>query len=115
MYEEILKLYTQIPTSKCNGNCAKCCTNMIQFAPSEGKKMGGYKWDGKCSHLVDGKCSIYENRPLICRVYGVSELFRCEECKPDNILSESETLELIHKYVEIRNEEIAEETITEEE
>jgi Fe-S-cluster containining protein len=106
MYEEIKKLYEKIPSSVCDGHCSKCCTNMIQFAPSEEEKMGGYKWDGVCSHLKDGKCSIYENRPLICRIYGVSEMFICEGCKPVRTLTEEETLGIIHEYVRVRNVEI---------
>jgi len=30
--------------------------------------------DGSCMHLVDNKCSIYDTRPLVCRIkeYGQS-------------------------------------------
>ena len=51
---------------KCNG-CGKCCQNIwalegMEDFPYKAKK------DGSCEKLVDNKCSIYETRPLICRV-----------------------------------------------
>lgn len=104
--KEIAELYKSIPSSVCSDGCSKCCTNMIQFSPSEERRMGGYEWNGRCSHLKDGKCSIYENRPFICRIYGTNELMRCDGCQSEKYLSEKEAAELIHKYTFYRNEEI---------
>lgn len=91
-------IYEKIPCSVCDANCFRCCTNMVQFTDDELSLMGGYEFDGKCSHLKNGKCSIYEHRPFVCRIYGTSELLRCEGCTPSEYLSEEQTLELIHKY-----------------
>lgn len=40
-----------------------------------------HKWDesGACEKLVDNKCSIYEDRPLICSVEKVIEAFGVDE------------------------------------
>ena len=106
MFEkEIKELYENIPPSVCGKDCAKCCTNIIQFTASEEKMMGGYEWDGQCSHLIDGRGSVYDRRPLICRLYGTSELLRCEGCTPERYLSEKETGEIIHIYVRYRKAE----------
>ena len=51
---EILEIYEKIPRSKCKEGCSKCCTNVIQFSPSELAHMGSYANDGCCSHCVDG-------------------------------------------------------------
>lgn len=99
------QIYNAIPSSKCKDGCSKCCTNMIQFTPSELKRMGGYEFKDVCSHLVEGKCSIYENRPFVCRLFGTSELLQCEDCSPNNILTEDETNKLVHEYVQIKKEE----------
>ena len=64
MNDMIKNIYDKIPKSQCLNGCYKCCTNMIQYTPSELKAMGGYEYNGKCSHLKDGKCSIYDKRPL---------------------------------------------------
>ena len=101
----IKNIYDKIPKSQCKNGCFKCCTNMIQFTPSELKAMGGYEYDGICSHLKDGKCSIYENRPFVCRIYGSSELFICENCVPERFLSEEETVDLVHEYTLLKRGE----------
>ena len=51
------------------------------------------------------RCSVYDRRPLICRLYGTSELMRCEGCTPERYLSEKETEEIIHIYVRYRKAE----------
>ena len=105
------KLYKKIPSSTCRKGCYRCCTNMIQYTPSEFKAMGGYEFKEKCSHLKDGKCTVYENRPFVCRIYGASELFKCEDCVPERMLSEEETLELVHQYVQLKKKEESNENL----
>ena len=103
--DRLRKLYERIPNSVCVDGCGKCCTNMIQFTPSEKNAMGGYDYIDKCPHLINGKCSVYDRRPLICRLYGTSDMFVCEGCTPEKYLSEEETASIIHEYVQIKNEE----------
>ncbi|MGI6202202.1 MAG: YkgJ family cysteine cluster protein [Eubacteriales bacterium] len=100
---EIRELYKRIPASKCKDGCDRCCHNIIQFTPSEEAMMGGYRWDGQCPHLKEGKCAVYDNRPLVCRIYGTSELFQCKDCTPERLLSEEETLEIMREYNRIRD------------
>ena len=108
MFErEIKNLYEQIPASVCRSDCSKCCKDMIQFSTSEEKNMGGYVWDGKCSHLQNGRCSIYQNRPFVCRLYGTSAMLTCEGCTPERLLSVEDTLSLVREYNKYRNGEIA--------
>lgn len=33
--------------------------------------------DGSCAFLEDKKCSIYNNRPVICKLYGTVEKLQC--------------------------------------
>jgi Fe-S-cluster containining protein len=75
---------------------------MIQVATEEEVRMGGYRWDGKCVLLIDNKCSVYENRAFICRLFGSSESMKCPDCTPERYLSESDTAELIRKYVRLK-------------
>lgn len=43
----------------------------------------------------DGACSVYVDRPLICRLWGVVETMPCPfGCRPERWLSEQEALEL---------------------
>lgn len=101
----IKELYKSLPKSVCKEGCSKCCSDMIQFSPSEEKRMGGYEWNGKCSHLIDGKCSVYENRPFVCRLFGTSDMLTCEGCTPERYLTEEETIKIVHEYTLCRNRE----------
>ena len=102
---KIQEIYEMIPKSKCKEGCADCCNDMIQVAPEENKRMGGYEWLGKCNFLKDNRCSIYDNRAFICRLYGTSEILRCENCIPERYLTESETKKLVSEYVKIKNQQ----------
>jgi Fe-S-cluster containining protein len=73
------------------GDCAACCTSsyFIHIRPDETGTLGqipdellvaapglpkghvviGYDEHGRCPMLRDGRCSIYEHRPLTCRTY----------------------------------------------
>ena len=97
---EIQKLYLQIPASSCREGCFECCTNMVQFAAEESERAGEYTYDGICGFLDENKkCGIYNDRPLVCRIYGVSEILICEDCEPETLLNEFETRDIIKKYV----------------
>ena len=98
---EIKKLYESIPKSTCKEGCSKCCKDMIQVTKEESENMGGYKWVGQCIFLVENRCSIHENRAFICRLFGTSELMKCQDCIPERFLSEKETKDLINKYVKL--------------
>lgn len=90
----------------CGKDCAKCCTNIIHFTESEEKMMGGYEWDGQCSHLIDGRGSVYDRRPLICRLYGHKRASAVRRLHTgERYLSEKETGEIIHIYVRYRKAE----------
>lgn len=48
---------------KCR-QCGQCCRNLDKselYAEMD-------KGDGTCKYLVGNLCSIYENRPLLCRI-----------------------------------------------
>ncbi len=60
--------------------------------------MGGYTYRGVCNHLVDGKCSIYKQRPFVCRIFGSGSIMSCKDCVPENPLSEDEIRRLFKEY-----------------
>ena len=47
----------------CN-QCGLCCKNISHIKELETFDRG----DGSCKYLKDNLCSIYESRPLICRI-----------------------------------------------
>lgn len=50
-----------------------------------------------CPHLgPDGRCTAYEVRPMICRLWGVTRSMACPwGCIPDRWLSDGEAMELL--------------------
>jgi hypothetical protein len=106
-------LYAKIPGFKCKETCIDCCgevpccdsewvnilkyietKGIVPFPPGEGKIC-------PFAHPVDG-CMVYPVRPLICRLFG-----SCEESgmkcphgfKPDQPLTEIETMQLVNIYI----------------
>lgn len=89
----------------CN-SCGLCCKNIGHIVELEAYNNG----DGACKFLINNKCSIYETRPLICRIdemyektyhkqfskeeYYLINLKACKEMQIDNNLSEAEQIDL---------------------
>jgi hypothetical protein len=54
--------------------------------------------NGVCSLLVNGKCSVYEVRPAICRLWGIAEEMMCPwGCIPTKFLSKLEGGQFLSK------------------
>ncbi|MCL2063288.1 MAG: hypothetical protein FWG98_02815 [Candidatus Cloacimonetes bacterium] len=102
---EIQKLYRLIPQSICKEGCADCCKDIIQVAPEENDRMGGYQWSGGCIFLKDNQCSVHDRRAFICRLFGTSEIMKCSNCIPERYLSETETKDIINNYVMIKKQQ----------
>lgn len=65
------------------GTCNACCTcgyevevfadddSSLETVPSskDGARILARNADGSCSHLIDGKCSVYDRRPRACREF----------------------------------------------
>ena len=105
MNDELEKIYAKIPASHCKEGCFECCRNMIQFSAEEEAAMGGYEYNSVCSHLVEGKCTVYESRPFVCRIFGTSEILKCEDCIPDRFLDINETQDVVKEYSALRKKE----------
>ena len=93
-------IWEQVPDPHCKGLCTNACT-VIPMTMIEARRLrraghplphhadvlvkmvaSGERQD--CPALVDGQCTVYEMRPLICRLYGAVEDMQCEHgCRPD--------------------------------
>lgn len=103
MRVKLEELYAKIPGSQCPEGCSDCCKNSIQMTDEERRRMGGYTYEGECPYRTPHGCTAYQNRPFVCRIYGVSELLTCSKCKPSRLLSPEETNELVHIYCQMLN------------
>lgn len=70
------------------GTCTACCHQVVFLMPSDDASLYEVEkidapnpisgapvtlmlpfFDGHCGYLIDGKCSIYEKRPEVCRAF----------------------------------------------
>src|SRR5215469_7714608 len=55
-----------------------------------------------CPALKEGRCTVYEDRPLICRLWGATESLPCPHgCRPEKMLTNDEASALIRLAEEL--------------
>lgn len=95
MTHPLQDLYDQVPDSNCQGLCVNICSR-IDLSVVERQLIerrygvriphGAEQHYGPCPALdqQSGRCLVYEDRPMVCRLYGSVEDFLCEHgCRPD--------------------------------
>ena len=90
----------------CRAGCSGCCRHLALFPveaanlvtaveqlPSEVRSLlaGRIHWpeNGTCPLLLDDRCTVYDNRPVICRTHGLPLLadvygIQTVDCCPEN-------------------------------
>lgn len=94
------KAYDALPEMECKGLCQDCCgpidMSIAERSNLELRARRPVEVVGPqltCSLLgTDGKCSQYEHRPMVCRLWGVAQPMPCPHgCEPEGgMLSEEE-------------------------
>lgn len=100
-------LYAELPKIECKGLCSNSCA-YIGMTKAErdriardGKPVPGFL-DDPCKALVMARCTIYEHRPLICRMFGVAIGMECSHgCVPERLLTREEGREFLRRAEEI--------------
>jgi hypothetical protein len=96
-------IYAAIPQLDCQGKCQRSC-GVIPLFPVEVELLKDKgipaprcsTTEVTCSALKEGKCSIYENRPFICRLWGNVPKMPCLwGCKPNRYLAPQEEKKLL--------------------
>lgn len=101
--ERIEALYAQLPKIECQGLCSDSCGPIsmsvrerarIQRAAGKDVTCGER---ASCSMLTeDRRCGVYEIRPMICRIWGLTRSMRCHYgCRPERWLSDEEAVRLL--------------------
>lgn len=115
---EIDRLLKDVPTFECKPGCSACC-GPIALSKLELKRivdrtginpkllLTSFRLKTGCINcplLKDGKCSVYDIRPAICRIYGASEHPRLK-CGivpgPDKPLTKEETNRLVDQVLRL--------------
>lgn len=107
----IQSLYTAIPEFDCKPGCFECC-GPVPCHDWELEKLGVETGEfiaaknlkviepGKCQFIKDGKCSVYERRPLMCRLFGTIEDLQCPYgMRPDILLTKKQASGILREYL----------------
>jgi hypothetical protein len=103
---EIDVIYASLPTIECKRLCYQAC-GPIGLSRLEWRRIQeqtGAKprlaADLTCPLLKDNLCSVYKNRPLLCRIYGMTKSLMCPHgCVPSRWIEDDEA-ELLFQRVE---------------
>ena len=103
--EKHQELYDMIPEVEgCNGGCSDCC-GPVPFTAWEWSRIEDKRKGNKeltCPYIMlNGKCEIYEKRPLMCRLYGAVEDLKCDKVKTDNLLTKEEAHKILDEYFKL--------------
>lgn len=103
-------LYRKVPALHCKGLCEASC-GIILLQESEYQAIVNRRPDFPtvtvaetltCPLLENGRCSVHDVRPLICRLWGAVKMrsFRCPHgCRPKRWLSDAEGHALINEAI----------------
>lgn len=84
------KLYNLIPKVNCKGLCTHECTTIgmfkgefIHLTRVSGKEPKLDVETERCNYLENERCTVYDDRPYVCRAYGATEAMICPHgCEP---------------------------------
>lgn len=122
---ELEKLYAQLPTIVCQQKCQDYC-GQIAMSRLEAKRLPELQFQrlwwltqigqksmgrcfatnvdtyGTCPMLKDGLCAVYDRRPAICRLWGLTEKLRCPHgCEPSVRWNEQQATDWLKAVAEI--------------
>ena len=99
------QIYSAVPDAGCRGLCAESCAAVPLLAAEQallsaatGRELPPIlaAEDLSCPLLRDGRCSVYADRPLVCRLFGAAEGIECPfGCRPARLLTDAEARALI--------------------
>ena len=109
LHEQLDHLYQTLPAIQCRRKCQRACGPiMMSEAESEriAERVGRQTKETRdlsCPMLsIMGHCSIYDIRPAICRIYGLTPALRCEfGCVPERWLSDAESSAFLRRVMRL--------------
>lgn len=102
----IARLRERIPSFECIPGCHDCC-GPVTTSPEEMSRLP-VKTDAEhdaalaafdCVHLGPDGCTVYAERPLICRLYGTTPHMACpNSCRPE-VMVDADIGRQVHLYI----------------
>ena len=99
---QIQRQYERIPSFVCIEGCTDCC-GPVPMTAAEATQIEIKPYDGlRCQYATKSGCSIYEHRPLLCRLFGTvdHEKLRCPHGKrPAELLTHRQGDTIMRHYL----------------
>lgn len=104
--EIIARLRERIPSFECVQGCHDCCGPVT--TSSEEMSRLPVKTDAEheaalnelnCVHLGPNGCKVYEERPLICRMFGATPHMPCPNGRGPEEMVDAKTESQVHQYI----------------
>ncbi|MFH1115722.1 MAG: hypothetical protein V1792_17570 [Pseudomonadota bacterium] len=99
------KLWARIPAVRCKQGCCDCCKPFLWSEWQETEALDpGLAEQLRCRYLVEQRCLIYDQRPVICRLFGASAApaFNCPHgCIAEDPLSPEETKQIVIQWLSL--------------
>lgn len=110
------ELYAACPLFQCKPGCHDCCGAVPHLAierEAMNRPVGFVSGSATCSLAGANGCAVYDNRPLLCRLFGTvmgdnplrpgkaHEMVCPHGCHPETPLTPAEADQIMHEYSDI--------------
>lgn len=101
-------LFAAIPSFRCPEGCVACC-GPVPFSAWEWSRLtSAERLRGRrikdpltCPFIESGRCSIYDRRPLMCRIFGTTPDLLCPRGhRPVTLLDSRDARQIVSRYVD---------------
>ncbi|MFQ3261690.1 YkgJ family cysteine cluster protein [Reinekea sp.] len=104
--EIIARLREQIPTFECVSGCHDCCgpvttssEEMSRLPRKTEQEQEAALNELNCVHLGPNGCTVYGERPLICRLFGTTPRMACPHGRKPDQMIDPEIERQVHHYI----------------
>ena len=102
----IMRLREQVPSFECVAGCHDCCgpvttssEEMSRLPVKNDAEHTEALDDFKCVHLGTNGCTVYAERPLICRLFGTTPNMPCPNGRRPDKMIDPKIESQIHHYI----------------
>jgi uncharacterized protein len=104
--QKIRFLRERIPSFKCKEGCHDCCgpvtastDEMARFPVKSDEEHEVALAEYNCPYLGDKGCQVYDERPLICRLFGTTPHLPCPNDKGPEVMISPKIELQIHRFL----------------
>ncbi len=98
-------LRQHIPSFECKPDCHDCCgpvttssEEMAMLPEKSEQKHAAAMSELSCPHLSHKGCQVYDERPLICRLFGTTPRLACPNGNKPDIMIDEEIEKQIYQF-----------------